>query len=63
MNKEILIDEYKALENEIHELQLLRKLIKSNDNDTEKLEKIHEKITNLIYEQAKIMKDDSYEIR
>lgn len=57
MNKEKLISEYKTLEHEIHELQFLRKLIEKDDKDNKKLEKIHEKITKLIYEQAEIIKD------
>jgi len=57
MNKENLINEYKTLEREIHELQFLRKLIEKDDKDNKKLEKIHEKITKLIYEQAEIIKD------
>jgi hypothetical protein len=57
MNKQKLIDEYKLLENEIHELQTMKKLIEKIDNDPNELEKIHEKITKLIYKQAEIIKE------
>lgn len=56
-------DEYKKLEKEINELKQIRMILYSIDSKNKKLDVLHEKITKLIYEQAKIMKDDSYEIR
>ena len=54
MDKQILVDKYKELEKEIYELQQIRIMFRYFKNYN-KIKVVHEKIYDLIDEQAKLL--------
>jgi hypothetical protein len=57
MDKQFLIDEYKNLESEIKDLQYIKRLIEKSDPSNEKIERLHQKINELIFKQAEVLKE------
>ncbi len=57
MDKQILVDKYNDLQKEIEDLQQIRIILKEVKKDDKKVKIIHEKICELIDEQAKLLEN------